>query len=135
MIVVYCAHPLNAPTREGIEQNRKNAAKWAAWLVLQGFTVECSWITLTGALEETPENRERGLRADCELVSRCDVMALCGPRISSGMLREAHAAKVIVDFTYLCSEAPPPNLSWQHGDPFLLADIERRLNTARACPV
>jgi hypothetical protein len=124
MISVYLAHPLSAPTREGIDQNRANAAKWAAWLWKQGFAVECSWIVATGELEETPENRELGLRSDCEQVRRCDVMVLCGPRVSSGMLREAGAAKVIVDFTYRGFDLPG-NLDWRDGIPTTLAELEK----------
>jgi len=124
MIQVYCAHPLTAPTREGINKNRANAAKWAAWLWRQGFSVECSWITCTGELEETPENRELGLMSDCEQVSRCDVMALCGPRISSGMLREAEAAKIIIDFTHLGLELPL-DLAWWDGRPVTLSNASQ----------
>lgn len=127
MIHVYLAHPLSAPTREGIDQNRANAAKWAAWLWRQGFAVQCSWIVCTGELEETPENRELGLASDCEQVSRCDVMALCGPRISSGMMREARSAKLIVDFTDRGFELPPDWLRWKDGRPLLLADVEYRM--------
>jgi len=124
MIAVYLGHPLTADTSEGIEQNRRNAARWAAWLWKQGFSVECSWIVCTGELEETPENRELGLRSDCEQVRRCDVMVLCGPRISGGMLREAGAAKVIVDFTYKGFELPGA-LEWRDGVPVTLTELEK----------
>lgn len=127
MIQVYCAHPLTAPTREGIDENRRRAAKWAAWLWRQGFSVQCSWIVCTGELEETDENRELGLKSDCEQVSRCDIMALCGPKISSGMLREAAAAKVIVDFTWLGLEVPLPPLVWSDGHPVRLSDVNERV--------
>ena len=100
------------------------AAKWAAWLWKQGFSVECSWIVCTGELEETPENRELGLRSDCEQVKRCDVMVLCGPRVSGGMLREAGAAKVIVDYTHLGLVLPNDDLEWSDGLPVTLANVE-----------
>ena len=133
MIAVYLAHPLSAPTVYGIEQNRKRAAEWAKWLHGHGFAVECSWITLTGVIEETPENRARGLRADCELVSRCDVMVLCGPRVSSGMLQEAAYAKMLIDFTHLALDYPVlasgAALDWQEGQPTTLeAILERSRN-------
>ncbi len=124
MISVYCAHMLSAPTREEMDQNRAKAAKWAAWLWRQGFSVECSWIVCTGELEETIENRELGLKSDCLQASKCDVMALCGPRISSGMLREAGAAKLIVDFTHLGMPAPLDSLKWSDGRPLRLWDVE-----------
>ena len=122
MLAVYLAHQLTAPTREGIELNRSRAARWAKWLWEQGFAVECSWVVMTGELDETPENRELGLRSDCEQVRRCDVMVLCGPRVSGGMLREAQAAKVIVDFTHL-GLAVPVGISWKHGRPTTLAEL------------
>lgn len=125
MLAVYLGHPLTAPTREGIEQNRANAAKWAAWLWRQGFAVECSWIVATGELEETEANRELGLRSDCEQVKRQDVMVLCGPRISGDMLREAGSAKIIVDFTCYGLDLPSADLEWRDGAPIRLADMEK----------
>lgn len=124
MLAVYLACPFTAPTLEGREENRRRAAKWAAWLWRQGFAVECSWLILTGELEETPENRELGLRSDCEQVKRCDVMVLCGPRISGGMLREAGAAKVLIDFTHLMMDMPDEKIRWRHGRPITLAEAE-----------
>lgn len=88
MIVAYIAHQLSAPTREGIDENRRQAARWAAWACLQGLSPVCSWITLTGELDETPENRARGLAADCAQVERCDVVLQVGPVLSSGMTVE-----------------------------------------------
>lgn len=89
MIVAYLAHQLFAPTRKGIEKNRSKAAQWAAWLCLQGVSPVCSWIVLTGVLEETPKNRAIGLACDCAQVERCDVTIHVGPSISSGMQMEA----------------------------------------------
>lgn len=132
MLAIYLAHPLSAPTREGIEENRARAKQWAAWLWKQGFSVECSWIVCTELLEETPENRELGLKSDCEQVRRCDVMVLCGPRISSGMLREAGAAKVIVDFTHLGMLVPIDQLKWHHGRPVKLLDVEEMAAVPKA---
>lgn len=136
MIQVYCAHQLTARTpdgaidQEGVALNRANAAKWAAWLWRQGFSVECSWIVCTGELEETPENRELGLASDCEQVRRCDVMALCGPKISSGMFKESGSAKNIVDFTHLGLELPPDWLNWSGGRPMLFSEIARAFTEA-----
>jgi hypothetical protein len=109
--VIYLAAPLTAPTREGIEQNRKNAARWAAWLVVQfDVAVECTWIVLTGELEETPDNRKRGLECDLELVERCDELWMVGGRVSSGMKLESdHAAAKglrVIDLTGF-GQVPP----------------------------
>lgn len=127
MIVAYLAHPLSAPTREGIEQNRRNAAKWAAWLWRQGYSVECSWIVCTGELEETPENRKFGLESDCEQVRRADIMVLCGPKISGGMLLEANAASKIFDLTRLGYDLPHPGLTLDtHGQEITYSEARRR---------
>jgi hypothetical protein len=104
--VVYLAAPLTAPTREGIEQNRKNGARWAAFLVEHfNVAVECTWIVLTGELEETPANRKRGLECDLALVERCDELWMVGGRVSGGMQVESdHARKRgmrVVDLTAL----------------------------------
>lgn len=93
--VIYLAHQLNAPTREGIEANRAAAAQWAGFLS-RYFEVapECSWIVLTGVWEETPENRELGIKVDLALVEKCEEVVLVGPRVSSGMLTEARHARI-----------------------------------------
>lgn len=115
--VVYVCHPLNAPTREGIEQNRNRAARWSAFLALHFHVApECSWIVLTGELEETPDNRRRGLEIDLALVERCDEVVLVGPRISEGMaIERAHAkkhGKPVANLTGLAMEPETIALAW-----------------------
>lgn len=116
---VYIAHPLSAPTLDGIEENRRRAALWAAWaLTEQGVSPSCSWIVLTGVLPETPEMRALGLKADCAQAERCDEVWLVGGRVSQGMAIEAgHAAGCGVrvrDLTYL-GELPPTALVGEIG--------------------
>lgn len=107
MKVIYLAHPLTAPTREGIEENRKRASAWAAWALNEhGVSPVCSWIVLTGVLEETPENRAKGLAADKAQVRLCEEIWLVGGRVSSGMREEIEHAKKVVDLTHL-GEWPP----------------------------
>ncbi len=110
MKVVYIAHPLSAPTREGIDANRRAASKWVAWAVLQGVSPVCSWIVLTGEFEETPENRARGLACDLAQVGRCDEVWLVGGRVTEGMrLEERHARErliAVVDLTHLGALPP-----------------------------
>lgn len=115
--VIYLCHQLNAPTREGIEANRKEAARWAAFLATY-FDVapECSWIVLTGEFEETAENRKRGLEIDLALVARCDEVVMVGPRVSEGMLLESeHARKLgkpVANLTRLPREPETIALAW-----------------------
>lgn len=102
--VVYVAAPLTADTREGIEANRKAAARWVAFLALHfEIAPECSWLVLTGELEETPDNRARGLAIDLALVERCDELWMVGGRVSGGMKLESDHArslgKLVVDLT------------------------------------
>jgi hypothetical protein len=107
MLTVYIAHPLNAPTREGIEKNRENAAHWVAWLAAE-FPIApvATWITLSGLWLETAENRARGLEIDVELVKRCDETWLVGGRVSAGMRIESEHAKVLRDLTVLGYDTP-----------------------------
>lgn len=111
--LVYLAHPLGAPTPEGISANRDRARRWLAWAWKHtapdiGFVAD--WILCTEALPETPENRERGLRFDVAVVGRCDEMWLVGGRISAGMELEAKAAAdaglPVRDLTALGDEPP-----------------------------
>ena len=107
MRIVYLCHPLNAPTREGIDANRLNASRWMAWLARE-FPIApvASWITLSAEWPETPENRARGLEIDKALVARCDETWMVGGRISEGMKVEAEAARVVRDLTALGYPAP-----------------------------
>lgn len=94
MKVVYIAHRLNAPTREGIEQNRAAASRWVGWLARE-FDIApiADWIVLTGQWDESM--RARGLAIDLKLIERADEVWLVGPRISEGMSIEAgHALKL-----------------------------------------
>ncbi len=105
--LVYIAHPLNAPTSEGIEQNRRNAAQWVAWAAEQGVAPVATWITLSGVWNES--RRAEGLEVDFAVVRRCDEVWLVGPRISEGMALEANRAREhgipVVDLTG--RELPP----------------------------
>lgn len=107
MKVVYVAHPLSGPDQEA---NRERAARWCAWVALQGCAPVADWIILTGQWSETEENRARGLAIDVTLVKRCDEVWLVGGRVSSGMAIEADAAReagiLVVDKTSLGPEPP-----------------------------
>lgn len=93
---IYLAHQLSAPTREGIEANRRSAAKWAAWISTTfKVAVSADWITLTGELEETPENREWGLLCDLAHIERCDEIWTVGSCMSAGMTLEAQHAGAV----------------------------------------
>lgn len=111
MKVVYLAHPLSADTLEGIQANRENAAQWCVWAAkARGVAVECSWIVMTGVLEETEENLKLGLACDLALIERCDELWYVGGRISSGMKLEGQHAEVcrkpVFDLTHMGYRPP-----------------------------
>jgi len=113
--VLYVAHCLSAATDAEMEQNRRAAARWAAWLAETfDVAVVCDWIVLSSAWSEA-EGRERGLEIDKALIGRCDGMVLFGPRVSSGMDVEAqHARSVgIPVFSFLGQDIDQPDrISW-----------------------
>ena len=93
---VYLAHALSAATEEQVERNRRAAAKWAAWISTTfRVAVSADWITLTGELDETPENREWGLACDKAHIERCDAIWTVGERMSSGMTLEVQHAGTV----------------------------------------
>lgn len=89
MIPVYIAHEYG-----GIDANRPKAAEFAAVAALCGYLPMCSWIVLTGVLPETEDNRELGLQLDCAQIDLSRQLWLCGPRLSSGMIRERNHASL-----------------------------------------
>jgi len=137
--VLYVAHPLaptpeelhfaretlpeaRAPMAAGIlvKRNIERAMAWLAWLrrSFPGDTFMAPWIAscLAGADDDDAAQREAGLRDACAVVTRCDGIVLCGPRISSGMVRERDhgvtwsplgAAFVVYDLTSGALVEPP----------------------------
>ena len=85
MIVVCLSHPYG-----GDPLNRAAAKSWMVWLADHGYAPVATWITLTELWGE--DRRDDGLEIDRELIARCDVMLLCGDRISDGMMRECEFA-------------------------------------------
>lgn len=113
MRVVYVAHPLGGgPDRE---RNRENAAKWVAWVAMQGHAPIADWIILSGEWDESPTNRARGIAIDLALVARCDELWLVGGRVSTGMQQEADEAirlgKGVFDLTGLGVMPPVENVA------------------------
>ena len=91
---VYVAHQLSAPTREGIDENRRKAAMWGAWISTTfKVAVSADWLWMTGELDETPENRAHGLACDLAHIERCDELWMVGRVVSSGMRLEAEHAR------------------------------------------
>lgn len=94
MKAIYLAHPVGAPTHDGIAANLESARRWLK-LLIDGCpdVAWCvSWLPYLDVIDDSGANRERGLRDDCEMVRRCDAIALVGVRVSVGMRTEADAA-------------------------------------------
>ena len=102
-LVVYLAHPVGAPTREGVDANLVHARIWLSTLIARCPDVAwcVSWLPYLDVLEDSPTNRVRGLRDDRAMVRRCDALVMVGPVIggSPGMREEANASSHVVDCT------------------------------------
>ena len=102
-LVVYLAHPVGAPTREGVDANLVHARIWLSTLIARCPDVAwcVSWLPYLDVLEDNATNRVRGLRDDCAMVRRCDALVMVGPVKggSAGMQREAAASSHVLDCT------------------------------------
>lgn len=112
-MIAYVAHPVGAPTPDGVHANVARALRWVRWLVDHTtLAVSAPWIPYVLACEgETPEQRQRGLRDDLAMVERHDLVIECSDRISVGMsLERDHACLCglsIADLTVLGLAEPP----------------------------
>jgi hypothetical protein len=114
-LVAYLAHPVSAPTPEGIAANLANARAWLKWLVDNTpWAISCPWIPYVESLAEE-SYRERGLADDLAMLGRGhDLVVLVGGRVSTGMAMERdHAASrmPVVDLTPI-GVAPPTGDAW-----------------------
>lgn len=111
--IIYVAHPLSAPTTEGIEENKQSALRWLAWCrkTFPTYTFIAPWISTLDSLhgDDSDELREAGLIDDCAVVSICDAL-VAFVRVSSGVLRESKSSMAFVDWTRL-GPNPPSELS------------------------
>lgn len=107
--VWYMAHPVAGD----VEGNLARAERWLGWLMQRNTDTAyiAPWISQVRVGDDAdPAQRDRGL-LDCEAAAaRCDGIVLVGGRVSTGMRREAEAAKragrPVVDLTTL-GELPP----------------------------
>lgn len=92
--VAYLAHPVSAPTRDGIEENLANCRLWLRWLVEHTeWAVSCPWMPYVQTLDEST-HRDRGIADDLAMLERHDLIVLVGGRVSSGMAGERAHAKI-----------------------------------------
>ncbi|TAK10585.1 MAG: hypothetical protein EPO32_14740 [Anaerolineae bacterium] len=128
---VYVAHPLNAPTAEERESNRARAARWVAWLADRYLlSPVADWVVLSGVWTE--DRRETGLECDRALVALVGTVIAVGPRMSDGMRLEAGWARVAVDMTGMCSDAPG-SLAWWEAGHAMGGEIDRGDRRTHGC--
>jgi len=107
-MMYYMAHPLG----DGYDriQNIARARRWFNYLLqeypMHGFTAP--WLLYAEMLNESPSNRERGMRDDLDCLRRCDGIVLVGGRMSPGMMEELGEAQAngrqVLDLIHLGSE-------------------------------
>ena len=107
--VVYLAHPVGAPDRDGIDANLARVRRWLRAIVdATDWSICASWMPYVEALDED-RYRARGLADDLACLERCDAIVLVGGRVSAGMAIERdHAVTCglrVIDLT-ACGEEP-----------------------------
>lgn len=85
--IFYVAHPIKTPDRD---ENVRRAKRWLRWLLTQyqDLAFVMPWLAYCDVLDESPENRDRGVRDDLVTLRHCDGIVLCGGRLSAGMKTE-----------------------------------------------
>jgi len=90
MKMVYIASPYSGD----IEHNTEMAQKYCRFAAGQGVIPMAPHLLFTRFLDDRkPEERELGCRMGLELLSSCNELWICGPRISSGMAAEIAEAE------------------------------------------
>lgn len=92
--LIYMAHPIKPIEGETIAENIHSAIYYYHELVKADIAVVAPYLLpLWSQWEDDnePDTRERALKRGEIVVSRCDGVVLCGPRVSEGMQREAAA--------------------------------------------
>lgn len=88
MRIVYLAHPLGAPTKEGVEANKARARRWIRWVYdnVKDVAIVADWLITVDVLDDfNPEHRAHGMKMNKALIPVCDEFWMVGGRISSGM--------------------------------------------------
>lgn len=118
----YNGHHYEHETVMAVSCNVGRAKRWIRWLAERcDVALAAPWIPYVETFPDGGEWRERGLRDDCAMASRCDGIILVSGRISAGMAREIEATmdgiasrsrmaifrdEHVIDLTPLGSEPP-----------------------------
>ena len=91
MNVVYVAYPYRADTEDECEKNVARAVEYARELSELGYVPyvpHLITVSLWGWDTRDEKLNREITKCDMEMLSRCDVLAVCGERISAGMRAE-----------------------------------------------
>jgi hypothetical protein len=113
MRVVYMAHPLGAPTPEGVTANIARAKRWYRWIAINfpNVAVMAPWVTTCEVLDDhNPAHRAHGMAMNKAIIPRCAEFWMVGGRVSTGMnieMIDAIACSLrVFDLTWLGEEPP-----------------------------
>lgn len=90
--VVYLAHAVSGDTKGALA----SIERWFHWIVrnYDDVAVCVPWHLYVLKLDDmVPDDRQRGMRDDIEILKRCDEIWLCGDRVSAGMRAEIEIAR------------------------------------------
>ena len=99
MKIIYIAHPIGAPTKEGIEANLTDLRRIVRKINLEHLDV-VPFVPYYADIVSMDDNvfaeRERGIKNDKAILESgiVDELWLTGDRISNGMLSEQHIALI-----------------------------------------
>lgn len=89
MKLVYVACPLAAPTKEQTDANVAFAKVAALKAMERGLAPFVPHLMYPALLDDNdPEERTAGIRMDEEILSRCDLLWVCGTHLSRGVREE-----------------------------------------------
>jgi hypothetical protein len=96
--LVYVSHCLSAATKAEMDENRRDASAWCAWLA-ENYHVSplADWIVLSSQWTDENVSRKLGLECDEAVIATVGLVILTGPSMSSGMKLEAGWARETVD--------------------------------------
>ena len=95
MKVVYICSPYRG-SEEEIAENVKNARIWCNKALMHGCAPLAPHLYMPPLLaDEIPSERETALAVCRELVSRCDCVWVCGPKVTEGMQIEIEHARLM----------------------------------------
>ena len=84
-----------APLAGDLKKNISNAKKFGKFLFDRGMAPVIPHINAEILCDDIPFERELGMRADRELLFKCDELWVFGDTMTKGMKEEIHFAKMI----------------------------------------